>query len=125
MKYHAYIKKIDSIIEEEVTIKINNTELVVFVNTCPYAIEEGTSYPVSLDITVLDDLEIEVIDECKKGFVRSDDSFVYEIKGLLTEDGIIDAGVLIDTELVKDYQYLYGKFVRIKVDRINAEFLIQ
>lgn len=123
MKYNAYIKKIDSIIEEEVTIIINNIELIVFVNVCPYVIKEGMTYPLSLDIMILDDFEIEESNENTKKFIKNNQSFAYEIIGLLTKDGIIDAGILIDTELVKDYQYLYDKFIKIKIDRINAEFL--
>lgn len=122
--YNVYVKKIDPIIEEEVTIIINEIELVVFVNVCPYAIEEKKFYLMVLDITILEDLEIKQIDEYKKEFKRIDNnSFSYEIKGLLRDDGVLDAGVLIESELLKGYQYLYGEHIKIKVDRIAGEFI--
>lgn len=123
MKYNAIVKKINPIIEEEVVIEINNIELVVFVNVCEYIIQEKKTYPVIIDFDVLDDLDIVKISESKRELIRLNKSFEYEIKGLLRDDGILDVGILIDSEWLKEYQYLYGEFVKIKVDRINAEFI--
>lgn len=53
MKYMAYVEKIDELIEEAVTININGVVFTGFSTVCPYKIEEGKSYPVILDITVL------------------------------------------------------------------------
>ena len=104
-------------------ININNVDLTVFANVCPYKIKEGELYPVTLGMTVLDDIEIHVSEECRKELIRFGDSFRYEIKGVLLENGFIDAGILIDAELTGDYRYLYGQYVRVIADRISAEFL--
>lgn len=122
---YAYVKKIDKIIEEEVHVVINEIDLVLFVTLWPesYTVKEGETYPVELDITVLDDLELEELKDPTKELIRKDNLFEYEIKGRLNSFGVLDAGVLIESEDLKEYEYLYGKYIRIKADRITAEFL--
>ncbi|GAA0110537.1 MULTISPECIES: hypothetical protein [Clostridium] len=123
MKYVAFIKQVNCDIEEEVTIKIGDIVLTGFANICPYPIEEERSYPVSIGFTILDEFEIVEQQEQKKQFSRIGNTFVYEISGLLTEQGLLDANILIEDEVFEDYSYMYGKYVKFKVDRISLEFL--
>lgn len=124
MRYHALVKAVDPIVEEEVTLEINGVEVVAFVTICPYQIEVGQRYPVMVGFTILDDLEIhEMNGECKE-LERIESSYQYIVRGLLIEESI-DAGIIISDEddYFSDYRYLNGQYVELKVDRISVEFL--
>ena len=97
MKYMAYVEKIDELIEEEVTININGVVFTGFSTVCPYKIEEGKNYPVILDITVFDDIEINEGIDGVKNLKRIDNSFKYRISGILNPE-FIDAGIIITDE---------------------------
>lgn len=123
MKYLALIKQLNSDIEEEVTIKIGDITLTGFANICPYPIEKEKSYPISIGLTILDEFEIVEQQGQEKQFSRIGNTFAYEISGLLTEQGMLDANILIEDEIFEDYSYMYGEYIKIKVDRLSIEFL--
>lgn len=50
MVYTALVKRLDSQIEEEVTIEIEDIEFTGFAFICPYKIEVGKSYPVTMEL---------------------------------------------------------------------------
>ncbi|MGG2134687.1 hypothetical protein AB1284_25870 [Bacillus sp. S2(2024)] len=124
MEYIAYVEKIDELIEEEVTINISGVVFTGFSTVCPYKIEEGKSYPVNLDITVFDDIEINKGIDGVKNLKRIDNSFKYRISGILNRE-FIDAGIIITDadENFLEYSEYFNKYVEIEVDRINIEFL--
>ncbi len=123
MKQIALISKLSEDIEEEVTIKIDNVEFVAFANILPYELEIGKSYEVLVGITILDDFEIHEINFESKEIMSIDNTFKYLIRGFVKESGIIDAGIIIEDEIFKEYQYLIGRYIEVEVDRINVEFL--
>ena len=94
---HGICRKIDELIEEEVTININGVVFTGFSTVCPYKIEEGKNYPVILDITVFDDIEINEGIDGVKNLKRIDNSFKYRISGILNPE-FIDAGIIITDE---------------------------
>ncbi|PRT42637.1 hypothetical protein [Bacillus wiedmannii] len=124
MKYMAYVEKIDELIEEEVTININGVVFTGFSIVCSYKIEEGKRYPVILDITVFDNIEINEGIDGVKSLKRIDNSFKYRISGMLNR-GFIDAGIIIidEDEIFPERSKYFNKYVEIEVDRINIEFL--
>lgn len=124
MVYTALVKRLDPQIEEEVTIEIDGIEFTGFSFVCPYKIEVGKSYPVSLGFTVLDELIIREIQGEKKELERIGLGYEYYIRGLLHEDKI-DAGLVFtdNDEYFSDYPELMDKYTEIKVDRISIEFL--
>lgn len=124
MVYMALVKRLDPQIEEEVTIEIEGIEFTGFAFICPYKIEEGKSYPVSIGFTILNELMIHEIQGEKKEIERIDLGYEYYIRGLLHEDKI-DAGIVFtdDDEYFSEYPELMGKYSEIKVDRISIEFL--
>ncbi|MEK5104925.1 hypothetical protein MKX83_23565 [Cytobacillus sp. FSL M8-0252] len=124
MVYTALVKRLDPLIEEEVTIEIEGVEFTGFAFICPYKIEIGKSYPVSMGFTILNELIIHTIQEKKKEIERIGLSYDYYIRGLLHED-TIDAGLVFtdDDEYFSDYPELMNKYIEIKVDRISIEFL--
>ncbi|MED1507301.1 hypothetical protein [Bacillus proteolyticus] len=124
MKYMAYVEKTNKLMEEEVTININGIVFTGFSTVCPYKIEEGKSYPVILDITVFDNIEINEGIDGVKSLKRSDNSFKYRISGMLNH-GFIDAGIIItdEDEIFPEHSEYFNKYVEIEVNRINIEFL--
>jgi hypothetical protein len=124
MRYLALVKGLDPHIEEEVTLEIQGKEFTGFAFICPYEIEIGEKYPVSIGFTILDGLEIREICDSKKEFERIGTSFKYYIRGMLNENSI-DAGIVIsdEDEYFANYPDLIGKAVEIQVDRISIEFL--
>lgn len=122
MKNIAKVLGVDENIEEEAIISINNIELVTFVAYAPYEIELGKEYPTEISFFI-DEVELfENPNETIK-LIQDGDSFKYTISGYLNKNGQLDVGFLIEDDLFADYQYLYGKYVTFKVDRINLEFL--
>ncbi|MEW6978897.1 hypothetical protein QQS15_07325 [Bacillus pumilus] len=124
MVYDCFVKRLDPQIEEETTIEINGIEFTGFADICPYEIEEGKSYPVSIGFTILDELIIHEIPIEKKEIERIDSGYEYYLRGLLKEDKI-DAGIIFTDEddYFIDFPELINKNVEIKVDRISIEFL--
>ena len=124
MVYRALVKRLDPQIEEEVTIEIEGIEFTGFSFICPYKIELGKSYPVSIGFTILNELMIREIQGEKKEIERIGLGYEYYIRGLLHGDKI-DAGLIFtdDDEYFSDYPELIDKFTEIKVDRISIEFL--
>jgi len=98
MKYMAYVEKIDELIEEAVTININGVVFTGFSTVCPYKIEEGKNYPVILDITVFDDIEINEGIDGVKNLKRIDNSFKYRISGILILS-LLMQGLLLQTKM--------------------------
>ncbi|MYL62226.1 hypothetical protein GLW07_02535 [Bacillus hwajinpoensis] len=124
MIYNALVKKLDTQIEEEVTLEIDGVEFTGFALICPYEIELGKSYPVLIGFTILDDLMIREIQEEKKEIERIGLGYEYYIRGMLNEE-TIDAGIVFtdEDEYFSDYPEFIDKNVEMKVDRISIEFL--
>ncbi|QEI11192.1 hypothetical protein [Cellvibrio japonicus] len=122
-KYSALVQAIGNNVEEEVTLSLNDLEVTCFAGVCPYEIHEGKKYPVSFELMIFDDYEIKESEGEPVGMERIGSSFSYWIQGRL-ERGVIDCGIQFEDEvLFSDYGYLDGKFIRLKVDRIDVEFL--
>ncbi len=124
MVYTALVKRLDPQIEEEVIIEIEGIEFTGFAFICPYKIEVGNSYPVSIGFTILNELMIREIQGEKKEIERIGLGYEYYIRGLLHED-TVDAGLIFTDEddYFTDYPELMGKYIEIKVDRISIEFI--
>ncbi|WLV24512.1 hypothetical protein QR721_12840 [Aciduricibacillus chroicocephali] len=124
MIYTALVKRLDPQIEEEVTIEIEGIEFTGFAFICPYKIEVGESYPVSIGFTILNELIIHEIQRERKEIERIGLGYDYYIRGLLHADAI-DAGLVFtdDDEYFSDYPEFVNKYIEMKVDRIDIEFL--
>lgn len=111
-------------VEEEAVVKIKNIKFTTFIAYAPYVIDVDKCYPVEISFFV-DEVDIQENSEAVKNLTRIDESFEYIVKGYLNDKGQLDVGFLIEDDVFEDYQYLYGKYVRLKVDRINLEFVIE
>lgn len=127
MIYHAQVIKLSDDIEEKVTLQINGRQLNCFAGICPYPISEGKSYPVQLELVVLDDYEVMASpDDAGAAFVETGKGFAYLIQGKLNGMYLEADGLVFEDEVLqRDFGYLDGKMVTVKVDRIDVEFLSQ
>jgi len=120
----ARIVSLDEHMEEEAVVEINNIEFVTFIAYAPYSIEINHQYPIEISFFV-DEVDIRENSKEVKSLIRSGETFEYTVNGYLDKDGQLDVGFLINDDIFEDYQYLYGKYVTLKVDRINSEFAVQ
>jgi len=119
----AKVKKIDENIEEEVTLLIDQIEVVCFASVCPYAIKNGGEYPVSMTLNIFCDYNLRESKDEQSSLRRIGNSFSYIVTGRICDD-ILDAGIkFVDDVFLSDYGYLNGKMVSMQVDRIDVEFL--
>lgn len=58
-------------------------------------------------------MELNEITEHTKQLRRIDDTFKYKLQGKLIENGKLDVGIIIEDELLDEYQYLIGKYIEI------------
>jgi hypothetical protein len=124
MIYQVEILRIDEPIEGEIMLQAGNAKLVCFSYNHPYGIEVNSTYPVKLNLLVLNDYIVEEVpDDTEPSIIRLGDSFAYVITGRLN-DRCLESGELTfeDDALLSDFGYLDGKMVTMKVDRIDADF---
>lgn len=124
MKNIVKIISLNEDVEEEAVVQIKNIKFATFIAYAPYVIDVDKCYPVEISFFV-DEVDIQENSEAVKDLTRIDESFEYIVKGYLNDKGQLDVGFLIEDDVFEDYQYLYGKYVRLKVDRINLEFVIE
>ena len=119
MKYNCVIKEIED--DEEVTIKIGNTIITGFVNM-------GLSIPIDketeVEIEFYDDIEIEET-QIREKSILSKGTYSYSIYGILDIDNGILRSTLdfsIDRDYLYEYGFLDGKYVEVKVNRLDFYF---
>jgi hypothetical protein len=122
MESIAEVIKIDENIEEEVVVEIKHVQFTGFIANAPYPINVGSKYIVEISL-YYDEVEVKESIMREKSLVQKNDTFCYIINGFLNESGQLDIGFLIEDELFEDYQYLYGKYITLTVDRLNLDFL--
>jgi hypothetical protein len=127
MKYKIKAVRMNSDFEEEIIIRVEDVELLCFVSDWGPDIDMDKFYLASIDVLVLDEIEIDENADEKIGFEQIGDSFAYNIYEKFDFDArAINAGITIvfnedDVDLF-DYAYLDGKYVCVKVDRITLAF---
>ena len=112
------ICRIDDIIEEEVDFVVNNQKLTAF-NTSMQELKVGKSYEAEIDIFLIDGLDMEEQSEAQQKKMEHLENFSYIVMGKLLDKNVLDAGCLITSDLFEDYEYLIGKYVTLKIDRLQ------
>ena len=122
-KHYVIVKKLSDDIEEEVTLDLNGLELTCFASICPNRVFEGKRYLVSFELMIVDEYLVEESADPTPSLERIGNGFSYWISGKL-DGAIINSVVQFEDEiLLLDYGYLNNKNIRMKVDRIDVEFL--
>ena len=118
----AYLKHIDDVIEEKVTLITNNVEVVCFAGVCPFEIQVGQEYSVSFEMNVFSDYHLEKSASKETGVTRLGNSFQYLLRGKLNGNTVL-CGLPFEDEILRsNYGYLDGDIVDFIVDRIDVEF---
>ncbi|MFC3684706.1 hypothetical protein [Hydrogenophaga luteola] len=125
MIYQARVLALSDDVEEEVNLQINDVRLNCFAGVCPYPIQEGGTYPVCLELVVFDDYEVaESSGNALPAFSKMGNSFGYLVHGRLNGTCLEAGGLVFEDEVLqRDFGYLDGRCVTMKVDRIDVEFL--
>lgn len=119
MNNRIEIFKFDSLIEEEIHFLVNDQKIIGF-NVSPKQQKIGKLYEAEIDIFVNDTLEIE---EQKNQYIKKVEhinNYTYALWGKMLEDNILDVGFFITSELFEDYQYLVGRYVYLKANRLQV-----
>jgi len=119
MKYNCVIKEIED--DQEVTIKIGEVTITGFVNM---GISMQIDDKTEVEIELYDDIEIDEADIHEKS-ILSKGTYYYSIFGILDIDNGIISSILdfaIDRECLYEYGFLDGKYVEVKVGRLDLCF---
>lgn len=125
MIYQALVLRVDEVIEEEVMLRFANHELTCFASVCPYPIDVGSSYPVELHPLVFADYSVtELADDTQPSVTRVNTGFSYVVTGKLSGNNLESSGLVFEDEVLqRDFSYLDGKMIAMRVDRMDVEFL--
>jgi hypothetical protein len=123
--YQARALTLSDIIEDEVDIEILDLQPKCFAGICPYPIEMGKIYPVCLELLVLDSYEVEeASSDVGLSFSRLEEGFAYLVRGRLNGKHLEVGRLIFENEILqRDFGYMDGKYLELRVDRINVEFL--
>ncbi|EOC1348208.1 hypothetical protein ACI093_003313 [Cronobacter turicensis] len=124
MKYYAKVVEINNDVDEEVLLSFGEVSIYCFIAHCPYEIIQGNIYLVEVELSFLDDENIERQSESELSITRQGDTFTYEIKGFKIDDKIIVNGLVFTDEVYsQEYGYINHEFVLVKPDRVSVSFL--
>lgn len=122
----ARVEQLSETIEELATLRVSDHLLTCFAHVCPYKLEVGQTYPVNLELYAADEYEVQEAEESHAPFERIGTSFAYWLFGRLEGGRFRVAEIDFDaTELAEEHAHLDGSRIRVKLDRIHAEFLVE
>ncbi|MHC1685190.1 MAG: hypothetical protein AB6733_20015 [Clostridiaceae bacterium] len=127
MRYLVTVESFDRHIEEEVIISIENQILRCFM---PYGIEEsietGKQYYAEIEVEVYNDIDLKELQDHKREIENIKKTFAYYIRGKLNlEKNLIESTLEINLDEcdLNEYSYCDSKYVEVRVDRFNIEFI--
>ncbi len=121
-KYKVQIKSLNKDIEEEVVLELNGVELTCHASYCPYKLGVNEFYEVEFEGVVFDDYLVEESRTQKTELRQHGDSYQYSAYGKLVRNVLHSVIEIEDDELLSDYGYLDGKYVRMNIDRLDVSF---
>ncbi|MCL6700927.1 hypothetical protein [Pseudomonas sp. T1.Ur] len=117
------ILAIDDIVEDCAILLVEGNILECFVNSYPSKISVGETHLAELTIDYSDPVQIELSATPDAPLEKNGKGFGYYLHGLLENDIFKTFIDFPDEDLHFDYPGLLGRYVKIKVDRINVNFL--
>ena len=121
--YSVKVLEVDENVEDVMLIEVAGIQITSFANVCPYAIEVGKEYDVMISFEFFNEYIVEEIEEQKAQITQTSSNLSCWFMGKHCGN-YLESVVNIEEEiLISDFAYLEGRYVRIKVDRINVEFL--
>ncbi|MCR3758506.1 hypothetical protein KYB31_05785 [Clostridium felsineum] len=127
MKYLVTIESFNELVEEEIIVNVDGQELRCFT---PYGIEKdinlGDKYSADIEAQFYDDIELEIIQEDIKKIECIGETFSHYIYGKVDIDKCViksSIEIKLDEWDLVEHGYCDNKYVRLKVDRFNLEFI--
>ena len=120
MKYHCIIIKVE---EEEITVRINNVELVCF---CGQSTTYSPGDKAEIELYLYDNpkIDIDTLNE-ENSIIRLGMTYSYQITGILDAENKRIRSVIdfpIDDSIAWDFFYLNGTRIKLLVHRIDLSF---
>lgn len=104
----AEVLKISELIEEVVTLLIDDTTVTCFTSYYPYEIKAGNFYDVELTLNLADDYAVQKICSIETLAERMDNSFSYTLYGQLNNEHFHTFTVLSAEGIHDEHPYLNG-----------------
>lgn len=119
---NALVVAINELVEEEVTLLIEDTVLTCFASHCPYEIAVGKIYCVELNLNLSEFYEAHKAPTPQVLAERMGSGFSYALYGMLRNDTFRTFTLLNDEGIHYDHPDLNDSFIKIIVDRIDVTF---
>lgn len=119
---NALVVAINELVEEEVTLLIENAVVTCFASHCPYEIVVGKTYCVELTLNLPESYEAHKTPTTHVLARRTGSGFSYALYGLLSDDTFQTFTLLNDEGIHYDHPGLNDSFIKIIVDRIDVTF---
>ncbi|OTG91458.1 hypothetical protein [Acinetobacter sp. ANC 3813] len=122
MSYKIKILSQDEHVEESLWIEVDGKILNVFCSDYNFVFNVNSVYHVELEYEIFDEYVPEITDNSPQ-FRKIDQSFAYEIIGMLNNETLSVGDIFFKDEiLLSEYGYLDNKIISLKVDRIKLYF---
>lgn len=122
MKYFARVIALNPYVEEEVTLSLGEYEICCFINES-HLIKIEQCYLVELTLMFFNDIEIKVSNHPVMSLTQVENTFSYQLTGMLFDNKLIVANLVFEDNLFYHYSYFENQYITVTVDRINAEFI--
>ncbi|OPA88157.1 hypothetical protein BFW87_23330 [Pseudomonas fluorescens] len=113
---------INDLVEEEVTLLIDETIVTCFATYLPYEIEVGNSYTVELTLNLADHYEIQKNQLEDFSASRIGSGFSYILCGKLSDNFFQTFTWLSDEGIHYDHPDMNDCFIKLVIDRIDVTF---
>jgi len=122
-RYEAVVLAVGPVVEEEVLLLVKGLEVKCFASYCPSKIEVRETYEVEFDLVLADTDVVAAVEEPITTLIEmKDDGFSCALYGYL-DGGVFRSFVdFSDQDIHYDYPHLNGRFVKVKVGRIDVSF---
>jgi len=122
-KFKAKVLKIDKDVEDIITVEIDGVTLTCFANICPYQINVGKDYNIEISFEVFSEYIVEEVPEPQLAITQSENCLPCWFIGKHCGKKLQSVITFEDEILLSEFAYLEGKYIRMKVDRVDVEFL--
>ncbi|MGW8462101.1 hypothetical protein [Pseudomonas sp. CLCA07] len=119
----AKLLYLNDVNEEDATLLIDGHSVECFINSCPYEIEIGKTYEVELTLNLSEFYTIEKTSSNSVLIEKIPKGYAYFLYGTLKDDSLETFTTFHDEDIHYDHPDLNNQFIKLKVDRINVNFL--
>lgn len=119
---NVLITAINEHVEDEITLLIDDTEVVCFASYCPHVLKVGKEYEVELILNFPEAYEAISVEPRSLLIEKKNSGFSYYLYGKLKNDAFQTFTTFFDEKIHFDHPELNGKFIKLGVERIDVSF---